>query len=124
MKSETIKKILNIALGVLLVAGVLLFTVSLGLNTYKALSTKGSIESFEVERGANSLTCVTAWVGTQPQMSCLPTQWMEAEVVYEEAEAQIVPEHDFQYPDCGEGVPPQDACWTKNGNLFPGYVVQ
>lgn len=130
MKNVTWTKAINMALGILLVACALLFTGSMGINMYKAVIATNSVESFEVERGDKSITCVTAWSGTQPTMSCLPTQWMEAEVVYDQADFQgsaneeLVPANEYEYPVCGNGVPPQDACWTKNGNLFPGYVVQ
>lgn len=81
-------KALNVGVGILVLACALLFTGSLAINMYKAVASKNTIESFEVARGDKSLTCVTAWAGTQPTMSCLPTQWMEAEVVYDQADFQ------------------------------------
>lgn len=86
MKNVTWTKAINMALGILLVACALLFTGSMTINMYKAVVATNSVESFEVERGDKSITCVTAWSGTQPTMSCLPTQWMEAEVVYDQAD--------------------------------------
>lgn len=130
MKNVTWTKAINMDLGILLVACVLLFTGSMGINMYKAVIATNSVESFEVERGDKSITCVTAWSGTQPTMSCLPTQWMEAEVVYDQADFQgsaneeLVPTNEYEYPVCGKQIPPHAACWTEKGNLYPGYVAQ
>jgi hypothetical protein len=63
---------------------ILQFIALQSMNLYQSL--KDEVTSFEVERGDNSITCVTAWAGGQATMSCLPSQWMEAEVVYDQAD--------------------------------------
>lgn len=84
------KAALDKALNIVFPVAILVAVISIGgkftSDIYMSLKSTGSIESFEVERGGKSLTCVTSWVATQATMSCLPTQWMEAEVVYDQAD--------------------------------------
>lgn len=77
---------MNRVIPVLMVAAVLVAIVHMGLDVANSILKYGEVESFEVNRGDHSLTCVTAWAGTQATMSCLPTQWMEAEVTYDQAD--------------------------------------
>lgn len=63
---------------------VLQFIVMQSMNLYQSLQDR--VTSFEVDRGDASVTCVTAWAGAQATLSCLPSQWMEAEVVYDQAD--------------------------------------
>lgn len=79
-------KVMNYIFAIAILVSVISIGGKFTSDIYMSLKSTGSIESFEVERGQNSLTCVTAWVGTQATMSCLPTQWMEAEVVYDQAD--------------------------------------
>lgn len=124
MNSEKMSRIGNKALAVLLVVGICLFTLNLGINLYKATASTGTVESFEVARGDKSLTCVTSWAGTQATMSCLPTQWMEAEVSYSEVdpEPELIPEHEYDYPDCSDDLAPENACVTPSGAIWPGHI--
>lgn len=123
-------KVMNYIFAIAILVSVISIGGKYTSDIYMSLKSTGSIESFEVERGGKSLTCVTSWVATQATMSCLPTQWMEAEVVYDQAdfegtaEEALVPTNEYEYPVCSKEVPPQGACWTKNGTLYPGYVVQ
>lgn len=99
------------------------YTVKGGIDAYKALNQGKTVDSFEVKRGEKSMTCISAWVGTQATLSCVPTQLLEVEVTYDQADFEA-PAEEFEYPKCGGDTPPQDACWTEGGQLFPGYVLQ
>lgn len=82
----TLDKAMNIAFAVAILVSVISIGGKYASDIFMSLKSTDSVESFEVERGGKSLTCVTSWVATQATMSCLPTQWMEAEVVYDQAD--------------------------------------
>lgn len=80
------EQVVEVAFFMTLFACAIVFVSKGATDIYKSLLQGNTVESFEVERGGKSLTCVTSWVATQATMSCLPTQWMEAEVVYDQAD--------------------------------------
>lgn len=62
------------------------YIVKGSIDAYKALNQGKTVDSFEVKRGEKSMTCISAWVGTQATLSCVPTQLLEVEVTYDQAD--------------------------------------
>lgn len=79
-------KVMNYIFAVAILVSVISIGAKYSTDMYQAISAGDTVETFEVTKGKNSLTCVSAWYGTQAVMNCLPTQWMEAEVVYDQAD--------------------------------------